>query len=247
MDRSLWNQSFGEHALPEWLCPVCHKGHTQLVPKSLRFEENVESRRQHDDEGWDPDWIEYTFTAWGQCSYARCKQLFSIAGTGGVGQYSTEDGDEETYSYFSPKYCNPMPDLIAMPPKCPETVRNALRTAFALYWNNHEACSNRIRVALELLMDHLQVPRKRKTKAGKFSDLTLHSRLEVLSQRPSDVGPQLMALKWLGNTGSHDGQVSRDDLLDAFEILEHTLQELIEQRSARVAALAAQLTRKHAK
>jgi len=61
------------------------------------------------------------------------------------------------------------------------------------------------------------------------------------------VGAQLMALKWLGNTASHEGSVSRDDLLDAFEILEHSLSELIEQRSARVAELARQLTKKHSK
>jgi hypothetical protein len=59
------------------------------------------------------------------------------------------------------------------------------------------------------------------------------------------LGSQLMALKWLGNTASHEGGVSRDDLLDAFEILEHNLRELIEHRSARVAELARKLTKKH--
>jgi len=58
---------------------------------------------------------------------------------------------------------------------------------------------------------------------------------------------QLMALKWLGNSGSHSGEVSRDDLLDAFEILEHALAELLEQKSERIAALAKKMTAKHGK
>jgi hypothetical protein len=54
-----------------------------------------------------------------------------------------------------------------------------------------------------------------------------------------------MALKWLGNTGTHSAEVSEDDLLDAFEILEHALIEIIEKRSTKVAELAKKLTKKH--
>ena len=54
-----------------------------------------------------------------------------------------------------------------------------------------------------------------------------------------------MALKWLGNTGTHKGEVDREDLLDAFEILEHALTELIDRRATKIAALAKKLTQKH--
>ena len=56
-----------------------------------------------------------------------------------------------------------------------------------------------------------------------------------------------MALKSLGNSGAHEGSISREDLLDAFEVLEHSLEEIIEQRSKRVAALSKKLTKKHGK
>src|ERR1039458_5847352 len=247
MDRALWSHSIGEHSMPAWPCPVCQRGHTQLVPKSLRFEETELSKRQHDEEAWDPDWIEYVFTAWAQCSQPHCKQVFAMSGVGGVGQYQSEEGENETYAYFRPMNCQPMPDIITIPQKCPEPVKKELRVAFSLFWKNHEACAGRIRVALEQLIDQLQLPSRRKAKSGKFTDLTLHDRLEVLSQRAPAVGPQLMALKWLGNAGSHNGSVSSDELLDAFEILEHSLTELMEKRSERIAQLAKKLTRKHAK
>jgi hypothetical protein len=36
----------------------------------------------------------------------------------------------------------------------------------------------------------------------------------------------MFAVKWVGNEGSHPGTLSRDDLLDAFEIVEDMLQEM---------------------
>jgi hypothetical protein len=75
----------------------------------------------------------------------------------------------------------------------------------------------------------------------------LHAAIESFAKNNPVLGAQLMALKWLGNTGSHDSSVSRADLLDAFEILEHVLAEILERRSERVAELAKQLTDKHSK
>lgn len=54
-----------------------------------------------------------------------------------------------------------------------------------------------------------------------------------------------MALKWIGNTGSHGSYMSTNDLLDSFEIMEHALAEIIGGHSARVAAIAKKLTKKH--
>lgn len=233
--------------MPAWPCPICFKGHTQLTAKSVHFEESSMSRRARDDNAWEPEWIELNFTAWGECSHSACKQRFAIAGKGGFETYYSEDGDDEVSEYFTPMYCNPMPRLIELPQKCPEEVKAELEAAFELFWINRNACSNRIRAAIERLMDHLRIPRRKKSKANKFYDLTLHDRLEIWSRRAKGVASHLMALKSLGNTGSHTGaDVSREDLCDAFEIMEHSLQELIEARSARVSTLAKKLARKHA-
>lgn len=94
-------------------------------------------------------------------------------------------------------------------------------------------------------MDHLGIQSRRKNKKGKFDKLTLHNRIEVFSKNEPTIGAQLMALKLLGNTGSHDGGVMRNDVLDAFEIVEHALFELIDDKSKRIAALAQTLTEKH--
>jgi hypothetical protein len=148
-------------------------------------------------------------------------------------------------AYFSPRICTPMPDIFELPKKCPTKVSSELRAAFAVFWLDPSGAANRIRVTLENLMDHLGIQKRRKNKEGKFNKLNLHHRIELFSITEPTIGNQLMALKWLGNTGSHDGGVDRNDVLDAFEIIENALLELVEQRSKKMAALAKELAEKH--
>jgi len=216
-----------------------------LGPKSLVFHETTGSKRARKDEDWDFEWIAYTFTAWGECQHPSCKQQFVISGTGGIEPEYDHQGDIAWESYFSPLFCHPMPDIIELPAKCPTEVKEELRAAFSIFWLHRAACAGRIRVALEYLMNHLGIPKQEKGKSGKYSDLTLHARLDAFAKNEPAIGSQLMALKWLGNTGTHVREVSKDDLMDAFEILEHALVEIIDGRSARVAALAEEITKKH--
>ncbi len=155
------------------------------------------------------------------------------------------EGDTHYEDYFLPRFCTPMPDIFELPKKCPDDVACELRAAFALFWSDPSAAANRVRVALERLMDHLLVQKRRKNKNGKFDKLKLHTRIEIFAKAEPFWGAQLMALKLLGNTGSHDGGVTKDEVLDAFEIIEHALFELIGQRSKRIAALAKGLKAKH--
>lgn len=42
------------------------------------------------------------------------------------------------------------------------------------------------------------------------------------AKRP-EVANALMAVKWIGNDGSHDGKLTVDDVLDGVDMLEHAL------------------------
>jgi hypothetical protein len=246
MDRKLWQRRMSETSCPPWQCPVCSKGIVTLVPKSLVRHETIESKKAHTHDAWEPDWIEYRFTAWGECKNPACKQLHAIGGTGGVTSYI--DDEEGNYAYgdfFEPKFCSPMPEMIHTPAKCPQEVVNELNAAFALFWSSPAACAGRIRVAIECLMNDLGIPVKKKTVKGKYADLSLHRRIDIFAAKNPVIGQQLMALKWLGNSGSHSNDVSQTDILDAFEILEHSLDEIVEKRSIRITALAKKLTKAH--
>ena len=247
MNRDIWKASIHSGYCPPYPCSVCKKGVVRLVPKSFQKDETAESKHAHNDDDWDPEYIEYVFSASARCGNKLCNQEFKIVGKGGVELSFNDEFGTELESYFLPNYCIPMPSMIEIPKKCPEDVRSDLSEAFLLFWSHRPSCANAIRYALEKLMTHQGVPTQAPSKKGssKLSNLSLHRRIEIYSMGEPIAGAQLMALKWLGNTGSHGSKVNVEDLLDAFEILEHTLSEIIENKSKKIATLAVNLTKKY--
>ena len=246
MNRSIWKRKLSAHSMPSWPCPSCAKGTLRLIPKSLVRNETLESKRGHRHPDWDPDWLEYAFVAWGKCSHENCGAEVAISGVGGIEPCYDADGGTAWEDYFSPRFCYPMPSIIDVPRKCPDDVKGELKSSFSLFFMDANAAANHVRVALERLMDHFGVQCRQKDKTKKFVDLSLHRRIEIFAKKQTAVGAPLMALKWLGNAASHGRAISQDDLLDAYEVLEHTLVELIDRRSERVAELVKHITKKHA-
>jgi Domain of unknown function (DUF4145) len=238
MKRSLWTHPLTERSSPAWPCPACSNGTLALVPNSLVAKETVESRQLYE-VLCEPESTAYTFSAWLRCNYGDCGEEVVVVGNGTVARFDrmNEAGEEEEkyIRSFHPLFCWPMPDMFELPEKCPPEVQTELRAGFRLFWSDQAASAGRVRVSLERLMDHYRIP-----------ELKLHDRIKEFSKAETTAGEKLMALKWLGNTGSHQGSVSRDDLLDGFEVLEYSIAELFDQRTARVAELARQLMRKHA-
>lgn len=246
MKRKLWTGAFSEPFCPAWTCPSCKTGTLGLIPKSLVCEETKVSKEAHSHEEWHPSWSTYDFTAWTACGH--CKGQVAIAGTGELNQeYTGEHGEWDWVKEFKAKYWSPMPDMIDLPPTCPDDVKEAIRSAFTLHAIDRAACAGRLRVALEELMGHQGVAMKKRTAKGTFVDLNLHDRLTEYQKSEPEIGAQLMALKWLGNAGSHDSEVGSNDLLDAFEVLEDAIAEIIGQRKKRVTRLVKSLTRKFGK
>jgi hypothetical protein len=242
MNRALWTGDLSKFNCPPWPCPVCAAGVARLQPDTLVFEETVPSKYAHGGDEFDPYSFDYGFTAWARCS--SCEQRFALGGRGSVKQHEP-DGD--LGEYFWPLFCFPMPHIIAVPKGCPGAIALELEAAFSGFWSSPAACAGRMRVALELLLDHLRIQKKKRNNRGKFYGLSLHERVKLYSVRRPDIGQQLMALKWLGNSGSHGGDLNRTDVLDAFEVLEHALGEIVEGHADRVVALAKRLTKKHGK
>ena len=247
MKRQLWFSSISETYCPPWTCPTCKAGTLRLRQKSLIYCETIESLRWHDQEGWGPEHLEFTFSAWLDCSNDKCKEKLAVTGTGGIEQEYTGDdeGSTDWVSHFYPRWIEPPLRIIETPARCPAVVSNALRDAFALYWSQPEACAGRIRVALEALLTHLGVPESEVQGSGKSIPLKLHRRIELFTKQNEMIGTQLMALKWLGNTGSHGSEVTRGDIIDGLELLEHSLVEVLDKRSEKMTILAKKLTDRH--
>lgn len=243
MNKDLWKRSIVEGACPEWPCPACKAGVLQLEKDSLKHAATASSMKGRNEEWWGPENVVYSFTAWSVCSNQNCGERFALAGTGGVEECYGEDGDSEYIDVFQLGHCRPTLHMISVSGNCPAAVREALDAAYALYWIDRPSTAGRIRVAVERLLDHLGIPNK----GAKGGYLSLDDRIEAFTKGDATYGAQLMALKWLGNVGAHTIDVNIDDLLAAFEVMEHILSEVIDKKSAAIAALAAEMTKKYGK
>ena len=221
INRRLWRTTaFGE-IFPEFPCPACggvlqrdanttHERMPQYVRDSLEYVdiEDASSR----------------FSAFLVCANGVCGEVIAVSGNCSFQYDYDEEGKTITITLFHPVAMTPPPEPIDIGENVPQAIIDILKSAFFLYWNNHGACANKIRIAVERMLDEQDIPR---TKNG-GGYMALAQRIQLFADSYGDEGfaKYLVALKWLGNAGSHDGEVHRDTILDAFEIVEHVLDVL---------------------
>jgi hypothetical protein len=190
------------------------------------LEETGPSKLAHSHDAWEPDWIENRFVALMTCSLASCGEVAAVSGTSPSDFFEDyEHGFQELINLFEPRSIDPCPMPILVPKATPEAVKDAIWQAAAVTWSNDEAGANKIRSAVERLLDAKKV-KKTATKSGKRTRLNLHDRIVQFHKIDPENADILLAIKWLGNTGSHALELSRDDVLDAFDMLELVLENL---------------------
>jgi len=102
-----------------------------------------------------------------------------------------------------------------------------------------------MRAGVEALLDDQRI-QKSKSGSKKRQYLTTHVRIEKLEVKNPDAAQYLMAIKWLGNTGSHGAtsNLSRDDLLNAAEFFEAAVDLLYVKRATKIRRLASEINRR---
>jgi hypothetical protein len=68
--------------------------------------------------------------------------------------------------------------------------------------------------------------------------LPLHDRIVRFQETAPEPGKLLSAIKVIGNVGTHEDDITLDDLLTGYEILDHVIDLIYSGRAARVAGLA---------
>ena len=247
MDRTALKLPFTIDRTPEWICPTCSKGVLRVERDSLKKQERRASR-DHSHEAWEPEWIEYVYSCLLTCSNDACREVVSSAGTGRVvyNEYEDEHGEwaQAIEDLFKPKFFEPHLVLLTIPPKCPETIVKPLHDSFALYFSATGAALNSVRTAIEELLTELKVPRFNVVKRQRRF-INLHQRIALLPQKYQGLQDILTAIKWLGNAGSHANKPpSADDVLNAYELLEHVLAEVYAPKAKHLEAIAKKVNKK---
>lgn len=250
ISRTVWKGEFTSTSKILWPCPSCGAGTLRLKKDTLASGETRDSKQAHEHEAWDPEWIDGRFSCMMECP--NCDNQVSVAGRYRVQDdryWDERSGDSGDYDlYYKPEFFSESPQPIAIADNTPQEVVSELENAFRLYWVDPFAAANRIRASIEALLTAQRIPRTagRSPGRGKRVFLPLHDRIVRFSKKQPDIGDQLMAVKWLGNAGSHSAAITPDDVLDGFEIMEYALDKLYSDREKRVKAISRAINRRKA-
>ncbi|MHB8156427.1 MAG: DUF4145 domain-containing protein [Desulfocucumaceae bacterium] len=248
MKKSLWQiDSFNRHSIPDWPCPKCNVGLLKFEKDKFMFFETAESLKNRKDPDFEPEWISYKFAGVLKCINSKCKEIVSFCGDGDVSYFTYFDeskniDETDVVNVFYPKYFNPALHLFVPSNNCPKVIRNEINSSFSLFWCDLPSCANKIRKTIELILNDRNV-KAIKVINNKRVELSLHKRIEEFNKKEPEIVQHLMALKWIGNYGSHIGDINKDNILEAFEILEYILEEIYDKKTKRLNKISKEINK----
>lgn len=243
IDRIVFTSSFKVGETTPWHCPTCGKGLLEAREDHTLKKPTKASNDWYKDSNGDIGGCTSLLTVILKCNNNKCGDVVSMLGSLDHPIEYDSDGFSFYAALCKPLFFSPPLSLFCIPSRCPESVRCQIKKAFALYLYDKESSANRVRSAIESLMDEERVP---KISHQKKRFLPLHARLERWAKkRPKATGlaDKLKAVKWIGNEGTH-GNISIDDVFDAFDIMQHVLEELYDSSSARIGKIAGEINKK---
>ena len=237
-------------------CPSCQKVGLELDEDSVRY---LELRRQYDvshirkpsanagaleplfkiaESFAEITAVRFQFSAFFRCSH--CGDPVNV-----LGKAKSHEKNREfpllRFVYFSPAL-----NLFELKKVYPEKVKSEMEKSFAAFFSDPTAAGSRVRTSIEFLLDEQGVQKFRLGKDGAVQinkdggqiKLPLGDRLKLFSESDPELGTILGAVKALGNEATHGADLQNEDLLDAYDLVEHVLEDLYVKRPQRSKLLA---------
>jgi hypothetical protein len=210
-----------EGAWPRPSCPNCKSGFIRFSDPQTT--ESYESRRERNNEAWDPEWIHGTFTVDGTCENHECQ--LSVHGTGDYRvDWSSRTQDFDTHGplyseYFKLTHLHPPMMIMPIPKTAPEEVKAGVLRASRVLFADPGLAATALRATVERFL----------TSEGVASEVngsfrTAHQR--IAEWLGTDIGREstgrlLLAVKWLGNAGTHeDADLTTTEVLEGAMMLD---------------------------
>ncbi|HEY8933829.1 MAG TPA: DUF4145 domain-containing protein [Cyclobacteriaceae bacterium] len=233
-----------------WRCPTCTIGILTLIKKKFHLEETTKSIKTKHRET--PSYADYIFTGILKCNNSTCQDKVSFSGKAYQSDYERQTGEHlsETIEIvrFEPLYFFPTLHLFEIQRECPLNIKNEIIKAFGHFFNDLSACANKIRIAVELILTEQGVQQTIINTKKKRERLSLHSRIMKFKKdnpKFDNSRNRLLAIKWIGNDGSHtNGRLRPLDLLSAFELLEDILEKLYDEKERRLTWIASDVNKR---
>lgn len=155
-----------------------------------------------------------------ECSHPKCRMTYAAVGKTTFMARNTK----VSKNYYKiddirlyPTHFQPALDLVCLPKNLGEDASVLIKLSFNHYWNDWDACINKIRQAVEIIIKDM-----------KGIGSSLHAQIESLRITLGDeLTNSFIALKWIGNDGSHfGGDFTKEQVLDTYSILVSVLNQL---------------------
>ena len=246
MNKKTFISSFSKGQQPPWICPTCLAGNLRFIKNNFLRKEDFRSRKNSEEDQFDPSWVTYVFSGLLCCTNDQCREIVSCSGTGTVERIIFEDEFMQDYQdNFHAKYFEPPLRIINIPTSCPQEVSAPLEESFSMYFISPKATLNNVRIAIEQLLTKIGVKRYSLNKKRKRILLMLHDRIKLLPVKYEHLKDQMLAVKWIGNVGSHSHEdVSSDNVLDTYEMVENILQEIYSPKAKALNQRAKKINKK---
>jgi Domain of unknown function (DUF4145) len=241
LDRNLLASTFSRTEFPKLPCPRCKKGQLRLEPATLIIADPEYNAVGHSHPDWEPDWLVERFSAHLKCDDSKCGERGVMSGDSELVEIDEDDGSYGLESMLRPQSLFPAVALIDIPEAASYEVRTELWKSFGQFWTDIDAAANRVRVAIERLLDQLKVGTTTVNKHNKVVDLDLNGRIDRFAKTNPEFKEALHGLRMMGNLGSHGTGVNREVFLDGLEMLEDALSDLIGGKKNRMKAIAQML------
>jgi hypothetical protein len=231
---------------PALICPECER--SSLEPTVNTFLSR-ESKIVRDDEFGEPTSSDGYFHGALNCPRSPCGNSYVVAGRWKVDYVEgvrETPGDELYTDYYWLNYVMPSLPLMDYPGDVPEEVREPISSASLVLLSDASAAANRIRSAIEVLLDYQRI---RKFRQGSRSDrLRTHARIKEFEGKNPDAAAHLMAMKWIGNIGSHErNPLPLAWVLDGLEHFARALELIYDPHEKELERRAAAINRKGGK
>jgi hypothetical protein len=195
---------------------------------------------------WDE--LSGTFVGTLACDNADCGGRLAVAGDWGL-HFDFDDfdgyGQPPLKDFYLVKYVNPALPMMKLPSRTPAAVKESVSSAGAVIFLSPNAAIGRLRHAVEALMNVQRIPRRViDRKSGKSVPTTLHARIEEFRKKQPDVADVLLAVKWIGNEGTHGQEMSVADAELCAHALEAALEALYGRNDAELLKLVREINRR---
>lgn len=218
----------GENHPSDWNCPRCGSRLNLEPPFSeIRI---GDYNWEPEFEAGDPTVRNLHFVGFARCTSLGCGVPVSIAGRTRVQRFQ-----EIEFTDYTVWATDPPPRIFRRSSLLPAVLERRMERAERLMWVDSASCANALRTVVESFL----------TDQGVTPMRTLHQRIEAYGKRDTAselLALHLMAVKILGNAGSHENlSVGDGDVYDAFEQVDFVLHEVYDDTKFRLAARAKEI------